>query len=99
MKRIVVCLLVLFAQPLWAGCESSVIEGSHTAIKRADALAGAWEEAKEACYPGTAEKLSKSCKKVKGEKGVQGKKAVQCTQEVSCNICGDALRRKYEALD
>lgn len=98
MKKLIVTVLVLFSSITWAGCESSILEGSHVALKKAEALAGAWEDAKEMCYPGEAEKLSKRCKKVKGEKGVQGKKAIQCTQEISCNVCGEALRRKYEAL-
>lgn len=99
MKKLVVLLVVLVSQPAWAGCESSIIEGSHVAIKKAEAKSGAWEEARDACYPGEATKLSVSCKKVSGTKGVQGKKSFQCQQEVSCNICGEDLTRKYEAMN
>lgn len=99
MKKLILLCLLGFSQVVWAGCESTILTGSHVALKRADALSGAWEEAKDMCYPGEAQKLSKKCKKVKGDKGVKGQKAIQCTQEISCNICGDALRLKYEALD
>jgi len=98
--HVVLATLVLtISQPLWAGCESSILVGSHTAIKKSEAKLGAWEDAKEVCYPGVATKLSMQCSKVSGEKGVQGKKAKRCVQEVSCNVCGDDLKRKYEALN
>ena len=97
-KLLVVCLLIL-SPALWAGCESSILEGSHTALAKKEAKLGAWEDAKEVCYPGDATKLALQCKKVKGDKGVQGKAAIQCVQEVSCNICGEALMRKYEAIE
>lgn len=97
MKKMLILCILVFSPSLWAGCESTILEGSHVALKKADALAGAWEDAKEMCYPGEAEKLTRKCKKVGGEKGVQGKKAIQCRQEISCSICGEALRRKYEA--
>lgn len=95
----VIVLVITFAlsQPLWAGCESSIIEGGHTALTKKEAKIGAWEEAKDACYPGEATKLNLQCKKVKADKGVQGKAGFRCTQEVSCNVCGDDLMRKYEA--
>lgn len=96
-KKIFVMCILLLSQPLWAGCESSILEGSHTALTKKEAKLGAWEDAKEICYPGDATKLSTKCKKVKGDKGVQGKAAIQCVQEVSCNVCGDDLMRKYEA--
>jgi hypothetical protein len=99
MKLFMFIFFLVIAHPLWAGCESSILEGSHTAIIKKEAKEGAWEDAKEVCYPGAATKISIQCKKVKGDKGVQGKKAIQCTQEVSCNICGDNLTRKYEALN
>jgi hypothetical protein len=99
MKKVVLAFMLIVCQPLWAGCESSILEGSHTAISKKGAKLGAWEDAKEMCYPGTATKLNVRCEKVSGEKGVQGKSAKRCVQEVSCNICGEALTRKYEALN
>ena len=95
----VIALVFVFtlSQPLWAGCESSIIEGGHTALTKKEAKLGAWEDAKEVCYPGETTKLNLQCKKVKGDKGVQGKAAIRCVQEVSCNVCGDDLMRKYEA--
>lgn len=96
-KKLLFIGMITFGQPLWAGCESSILEGAHTAIKKQDAKTGAWEDAKEICYPGEATQLSVQCKKVKGDKGVQGKNATQCVQEISCNVCGDDLTRKYEA--
>lgn len=98
MKIVQIIFLLVIANPLWAGCEATIIQGSHTAIKKSEAKAGAWEEAKDACYPGEASKLSIQCKNVGKEKGVQGKAAKRCIQDVSCNICGDDLTRKYEAL-
>jgi hypothetical protein len=97
--KIIMTLLVLLSQNLWAGCESSILEGSHTALTKKEAKLGAWEDAKEICYPGEATKITMRCKNVPAEKGVQGKAAKRCVQEVSCNVCGDALTRKYEALD
>jgi len=98
-KKITILLLVLLSPNLWAGCESSILEGAHTALTKKEAKFGAWEDAKEMCYPGAALKLSMRCEKVPGSNGVQGKAAKRCVQEVSCNVCGDALTRKYEALD
>ncbi len=99
MKSFLIVILLMMSQLLYAGCESTLLEGSHTAIKKKDAQIGAWEEAKDACYPGDATKLGMQCQKVSGDKGVQGKKAERCVQEVSCNLCDDDLSRKYEALD
>jgi len=99
LHAVLAALVLTISQPLLAGCESSILEGSHTAIKKSEAKLGAWEDAKEMCYPGVATKLSMQCARVSGEKGVQGKKAKRCVQEVSCNVCGDDLKRKYEALN
>lgn len=97
MKAFMFIVLLVIAHPVWAGCESSILEGSHTAIKKKEAKLGAWEDAVERCYPGASTKLTVQCERVNPEKGVQGKAAKRCVQEVSCNICGDDLRRKYEA--
>jgi hypothetical protein len=97
LNAIALIFVFTLSQPLWAGCESSIIEGGHTALTKKEAKIGAWEDAKDACYPGEATKLNLQCKKVKGDKGVQGKKAIRCDQEVSCNVCADDLMRKYEA--
>ena len=98
-KKILVLSMLFLSQSLWAGCESSILEGSHTALTKQEAKLGAWEEAKDACYPGEAVKLNIQCKKVKGDKGVEGKAAFRCTQEISCNVCGDDLTRKYEVWE
>lgn len=98
-SRLFMIILICFSQPLWAGCESTILEGSHTALTKKDAKVGAWEDAREMCYPGDAAKLTVSCKKVQGDNGVQGKKAFQCRQEVSCNVCGADLQRKYEGME
>lgn len=98
-KKLSLLCFLFVSQSLWAGCESTILEGGHTALTKKEARLGAWEDAKEVCYPGEAAKLALQCKKVKGEKGVQGKDAIRCTQEVSCTICGDDLTRKYEAVE
>jgi len=98
-KAVLIASVLVLSPALWAGCESSILEGAHTALKKKDAKLGAWEDAKEVCYPGVASKLSMRCEKVSGAAGVQGKKARRCVQEVSCNICDDDLTRKYEALN
>jgi hypothetical protein len=98
-KKLILISLLMMSQPLWAGCESSILEGGHTALIKKEAKLGAWEDAKEVCYPGEATKLNLQCMKVKGDKGVEGKDAIRCVQEVSCNICGDDLMRKYEATN
>ena len=103
MKNIITLFLlglsIIATQAAWAGCESSILEGSHTALKKKEAKLGALEDAKEACYPGAATKLSMRCEKVNAEKNFYGKAATRCVQEISCNVCGDDLKRKYEALD
>jgi hypothetical protein len=99
MRILLVLVLALISQPSMAGCESSILEGSHTALTRLDAKTLAWEEAKDACFPGEASKLSLSCNKVKGDKGVEGKPATHCVQQVTCTLCDEGLRLKYEALD
>ena len=98
-KLALVITIAAMSQSLYAGCESSILEGGHTALVKKEAKLGAWEDAKEMCYPGDATKVSMRCNKVPKEKGVQGKKAIRCVQEVTCNVCGDDLTRKYEALD
>jgi hypothetical protein len=98
-RSILLALTIIMSPPLWAGCESSIIEGSHTALKKKDAKIGAWEDASDACYPGEATKINMQCKKVSADKGVQGKRAVKCVQEATCNICDANLTRKYEALN
>jgi len=98
-KVLLISILLVISQPLLAGCESSILEGAHTALKKKDAKLGALEDAVEVCYPGVATKLSMRCEKVSGEKGIQGKKAKRCVQEVSCNVCDADLTRKYEALN
>ena len=99
MKSILLALTIMMSQPLWADCESSIVEGSHTALEKKDAKIGAWEDASEVCYPGVATKINVQCKTVSADKGVQGKSAVQCVQEASCNVCDADLTRKYEALN
>lgn len=99
MKVVMFIFLLVMAHPLWAGCESTILEGSHTAIKKKEAKIGAWEDAVEMCYPGVPTKLTVQCERVTPEQGVQGKAAKRCLQEISCNLCGDDLRRKYEARD
>ncbi len=71
-QKILLGITLISCQPLWAGCESTIQDGSHTALKKKDAKIGAWEDASERCYPGDATKLGLQCKGVKGEKGVQG---------------------------
>ena len=69
------------------------------ALSEAEALSGAWEDAKDVCYPGDASKMEVSCEPVAGASGVQGQDSVKCTQSASCTLCGDDLVRKYEAVD
>lgn len=99
MKAILTATLLLLCQQLYASCEATIIFGSHTAIDEDEAKAGAWEEAQDSCYPGQASKMSLSCNLVSGDQKIQGNPTIRCEQEASCTICGDALTRKYEALD
>ncbi|UTA48309.1 hypothetical protein L1F30_01905 [Simiduia sp. 21SJ11W-1] len=77
-------------------CEATIIEGTHTHANPSLAIAGALEEAQDSCYPGDAQALTTDCQSTTN---LQGKAVHQCTQSVTCNLCGDDLRRKYEALD
>jgi hypothetical protein len=99
MRAWVLAILVVFSQQSVAGCESVLLEGGHTALTKKEAQLLAWEEAKDACYPGQATKLDLECMAVEGDIGVNGKAAIRCFQEISCNLCDEALTLKYEALD
>ena len=44
-QKLLLCVMLVLTQPLWAGCESSIVEGSHTALKKKDAKIGAWRHA------------------------------------------------------
>jgi hypothetical protein len=89
-------LSFMMSQVAWSGCESTIVNGSHTAATKKEAKLGALEEAVDACYPGVATKLDGNCDK---QKDTPGNKLFQCVREVSCNTCGDDLQRKYEALN
>lgn len=99
MKSLIVAVLMIVSVQVYAGCESTMVEGGHTALKIKDAKAGAFEEAKDACLAGDITPASLDCTKVDGDIGVAGKPAIRCIQQVYCNICGDDLARKYEALE
>lgn len=99
---ILVCFLIvqcLVSQLSLANCESTIVEGNHSADTKKEAKAGALEEAVDACYPGEATKLDGNCTRLKNQFGENGKKLWQCSREVSCSICGEDLSRKYEALN
>jgi len=95
-KILLIGLAIIMSQSSWAGCESTIADGSHTATTKKEAKLGAMEEAVDACYPGVATKLDGNCEKLKD---AQGTKSFQCVREVSCNICDENLQRKYEALN
>lgn len=99
MRFIIAALLALSAQQAYSGCESSIVEGSHSAPVLTEAQTGAWEDAKEVCYPGEAVAMDRVCDRVTGSLGIQGQPAHRCRQTASCTLCGDDLARKYEALD
>ena len=98
MKNLLILLIIILSQPTWAGCESTILEGRHTSSVLNTAQEGAREEAVDACYPGEVIELNLSCIQLEGE-DVQEPLAYRCTQEVSCNVCGADLIRKYEAMD
>ena len=89
-------LSIITAQATWAGCEGSIVQGSHTALKKKEAKLGAMEEAIDACYPGVATKLGGHCDKLTN---AHSSMLFQCVHEVSCNTCDDDLTRKYDALN
>jgi len=95
-KLFLLGLSIITSQAAWTGCESTILDGSHTAIKKKQAKLGAMEEAVDACYPGTATKLDGNCEKLKD---ATGSTLFQCVREVSCNTCGDDLARKYQAFE
>lgn len=99
MKSLIVAVLMIFSLQVQAGCESTIVEGGHTALNIKNAKAGAFEEAKDACPTGDISPASLDCTKVDGDIGVAGKPATRCIHQVYCNICGDDLARKYEALE
>lgn len=81
-----------------AGCEASIVTGTHSALTHQEASAGALEDANDRCYPGTASKMNLDCNNVEpSEAGTEP--LVRCEQSVNCTICGDDLIRKYEAMD
>lgn len=99
MKLSVFIFLIFAGQQAFAACEASIVEGSHSAMAEAQALAGAWEEAKDTCYPGEAVKLDHNCESGAAGSGPGSSKQVRCVQQASCTLCGDNLVRKYEAED
>lgn len=97
MKIIIVLLGMLISHQVSAGCEASIVEGGHTALTEQEAISGALEDARDACYPGEAAPMAVSCETVASKQGIAGEPAVKCVQQVSCTLCGDDLQRKYEA--
>lgn len=77
-------------------CEATIASGSHVAARENLAIAGALEEAQDTCYPGKSEPLDTDCQQ---EENLRGQPVYRCTQTVTCNLCGEDLQRKYEALD
>jgi len=98
MKKLLILMVIILSQPTWAGCESTILEGRHTNSALYMAREGALEEAVDACYPGGVTELNLSCTQLDGE-NVPAPSEYRCTQEVSCNVCGADLTRKYEAID
>lgn len=40
------------ASRAYAGCESAILQGGHTAVKKTEAVKLALSEVRDACYPG-----------------------------------------------
>ncbi|NVJ62261.1 MAG: hypothetical protein HWE27_17875 [Gammaproteobacteria bacterium] len=99
---IITFLIAAYQNNVMANCEALIIKGNHTAISKKEAIIGALEDAKELCYPGKAFEEKISCKQTVLKTGdiESGKLSTTfiCTQEVVCNLCGDALLRKLEAM-
>lgn len=100
MKKTLLTLgVTLLAQSAWAGCESIIMSGSHTALDQKEAKVGAMHDARDLCQSTDITLLEMQCSKVSGNKGVQGKPAIQCRQEIVCNVCDEDLQRQYEAME
>lgn len=99
MKFLIAIIMGLLMQQAYAGCESTIAQGSHSAPTLAEAKAGAWEDVKDVCYPGRATALDVQCDLVTGELGIQGQPAHRCRQSATCTLCDQNLQRKYEALE
>lgn len=100
MKRTLLTLgVTLLAPSVWAGCESIIMSGSHTALDQREARIGAMHDARDLCQSKDVTLHDMQCSKVSGNKGVQGKPAIQCRQEIVCNVCDEDLQRQYEAME
>ncbi|WP_144394448.1 hypothetical protein [Pleionea sediminis] len=95
---IISLLFALVYSDAFASCEATIIEGKHTASSKDEAVAAAWEDAKELCYPGKAIKETLECKTVPS-KNEESEKLFRCSQKIVCNLCGEALMRKLEAQE
>lgn len=92
-------LIVLLgvASRAYAGCESAILQGGHTAVKKTEAVKLALSEVRDACYPGEVTVLSQDCRQV--DSGPENAAVTRCEVEASCNLCDEGLRLKYEAID
>lgn len=99
MKVLLAAILAIFCHQAYAGCEATIIEGSHSAASRAEAESGAWEDVKDICFPGKAEKMNAHCEQARSLTDKKSHQIVRCVQEASCTVCDDNLIRKYEALE
>ena len=92
MKVLLLALLLGMSQSLYAGCETILVKGGHTALTKKEARSGAIEEVTDACPSLKVMSEMVDCTQLKG-----GSAAHRCTAEAYCNLCDDDLARYYEA--
>ena len=99
MKQLIALFVAIFTVQINASCEATIIKGKHSALTLKEAKLGAWEDAKELCYPGQVEKDQLSCQEVINKFDKNAGKLKNCVQKVVCTLCDEALIRKLEAID
>lgn len=92
MKILLLALFLGMSQSLYAGCETILVKGSHAALTKKEAKAGAMEEVADACPTLKVDSEMVDCTQVSGESA-----AHRCKAEAYCNMCDADLARYYEA--
>ncbi len=99
MKTLLLAISLLGSLTAYAGCESSFVEGGHTALLLEDAQQGAMEEAADNCPSGRADLQAMECTELLLDTDEGPQVGMRCVQQAICHLCDDNLSRKYEAMD
>ncbi len=77
-------------------CETTPIQGSHTARAEWEARQGALEDVADICPAGQVSPTEMKCSVVDAAHGIEGNPAQRCVQQAICTLCGEKLARRRE---